>query len=77
MLNVDIQDTARHMADTVPTAGLDNLQLSDTAMIVNPDDLTAVEEKQDVDIINAESLELDDPESEPEGPKVLRADDCW
>ena len=65
------------MADTIPTAGLDNLQLSDTAMIVNPDDLTAVEEKPDVDIINAESLELDDPDSESEGPKVPRADDCW
>ena len=64
------------MADNSPTAGLANLQLSDTAMIVDPDDLTAVEEKHDVDIINAESLDLDDPESGSEGSKLPRADDC-
>lgn len=63
------------MADSSPTPGLETLQLSDTAMIVDPEELASVDEKSDVAILDPEPLDANEPEAggEPE-PPLLRAD---
>ena len=47
-------------------------------MLVDPDELDAVEEKQNVAILNPDQLDQNDgdPEPEPEPEPVLLADDC-
>ncbi|KAI9828435.1 MAG: hypothetical protein M1832_002863 [Thelocarpon impressellum] len=64
---------ADKMADGSPDVGIDDLQLSDTAMLVDPDDLDVVEEQPDGDvaIVGPDQLDQDDgPAPEPE-PALL------
>ena len=67
----------RSMTDESPMLSLDDLQLSDTAMIVDPEDLATLSEKQEVAILSPDGLDMDDSEAdaEGEGEYVLMADD--
>lgn len=64
------------MADSSPNLGMDDLQLSDTAILVDPEDLATVDEKQEVAIADPDILDLDDADADMDMEPILRADDC-